>query len=74
MDSMRRNFILALGLGVAVYLGLSIFAGFDDLRAALSNFRWSLIPVILGLVFVSYIGRFFRWVYYLRILDVSKYH
>ena len=70
MDNMRRNFILALGLGVAVYLGLSIFAGFDDLRAALSSFRWSLIPVILGLVFVSYIGRFLRWVYYLRVLDV----
>lgn len=70
MNNMRRNFILALGLGVAVYLGLSIFAGFDDIRAALSSFRWSLIPVILGLVFVSYIGRFFRWVYYLKILDV----
>lgn len=70
MDKLRRNFILALVLGVAVYLALSIFSGFDDLRAALANFRWSLIPIILGLVFVSYIGRFFRWVYYLRILDI----
>jgi uncharacterized protein (TIRG00374 family) len=70
MSNMKRNFILALGLGVAVYLALSIFSGFDDLRAALADFRWSLIPVILGLVFISYVGRFFRWVYYLKILDV----
>ena len=70
MNNMRRNFILALGLGVAVYLGLSIFAGFDDLSAALEKFHWSLIPAILGLVFVSYIGRYFRWVYYLRILGI----
>ncbi len=70
MDKMRRNFVLALGLGVAVYLALSIFSGFDDLRAALADFRWSLIPAILGLVFVSYIGRFFRWIYYLKLLDI----
>lgn len=70
MDKMGRNFVLALGLGVAVYLALSIFSGFGDLRAALSKFHWSLIPVILGLVCVSYIGRFFRWIYYLKLLDV----
>ncbi|MDQ4106083.1 MAG: flippase-like domain-containing protein [Actinomycetota bacterium] len=70
MDKLKRNFVLALGLGVAVYLVLSILSGFDDLRAALANFRWSLIPVILGLVFVSYVGRYFRWIYYLKALDV----
>jgi uncharacterized protein (TIRG00374 family) len=70
MDKLKRNFVLALGLGVIVYLALSIFSGFDDLRAALSEFRWSLVPAILGLVFVSYVGRFFRWIYYLKILDI----
>ncbi|MGB3683145.1 MAG: lysylphosphatidylglycerol synthase transmembrane domain-containing protein [Rubrobacteraceae bacterium] len=70
MDKLRRNFVLAVGLGVAVYLALSVFSGFDDLRAALAEFRWSLIPVILGLVFISYIGRFIRWIYYLKILDI----
>ncbi len=70
MDKLRRNFVLAIVLGVIVYLALSIFSGFDDLRAALSDFRWSLIPAILGLVFISYIGRFFRWIYYLKILDI----
>ena len=70
MDRLKRNLVLALVLGVAVYLALSIFSGFEDLRAALADFRWSLIPAILGLVFVSYIGRYFRWVYYLKTLDV----
>ncbi|CAN5596788.1 lysylphosphatidylglycerol synthase transmembrane domain-containing protein [soil metagenome] len=68
---MGRNFVLALILGVAVYLALAIFTGIEDLREALGQFRWSFIPVILGLVFVSYIGRFLRWLYYLRILGVS---
>lgn len=71
MERLRRNLILALGLGVAVYLALAVFSGFDDLRAALDDFRWSLIPAILGLVTVSYVGRFLRWAYYMRLLKVS---
>ncbi len=67
---MGRNFVLALGLGVAVYLVLAVLTGFDDLREAFGQFRWSLLPAILGLVFVSYVGRFVRWVYYLRVLNV----
>lgn len=71
MGRLGRNFVLALILGVAVYLVLAILTGFEDLREALGQFRWPLIPVILGLVFTSYIGRFVRWLYYLRLLNVS---
>ena len=71
MARLGRNFILALGLGVAVYLVLAVLTGFEDLREALGQFRWPLIPAILGLVFTSYIGRFVRWLYYLRVLDVA---
>lgn len=70
MGRLGKNFLLALGLGIAVYLLLAVLTGFEDLRQAFSGFRWPLTPVILGLVFVSYIGRFFRWLYYLRILSV----
>ena len=71
MGKLGRNFVLALVLGVAVYLILAVLTGFEDLRQALGQFRWPLIPVILGLVFTSYIGRFVRWLYYLRVLNVS---
>ena len=71
MGRLGRNFVLALVLGVAVYLVLAVLTGFEDLREALSQFRWPLIPAILGLVFTSYVGRFVRWLYYLRVLNVS---
>lgn len=70
MDRIKRNLILALGLGVAVYLALAVVSGLDDLRDALGNFRWSLVPVIFGLVAVSYVVRYVRWSYYLRLLNV----
>jgi len=71
VERLRRNLVLALALGVAVYVVLAIFSNFDDLVAALDRFDYALIPAILGLVALSYVGRFFRWTYYLRVLKVS---
>jgi glycosyltransferase 2 family protein len=71
VERLKRNLILALALGVAVYLVLAIFSGFRDLSSALEDFNLALVPAILGLVLLSYAGRFVRWVYYLRILKVS---
>jgi len=71
VERLRRNLILALALGVAVYLILGILSGFRDLRDALDDFDFDLIPAILGLVSLSYVGRFFRWLYYLKVIKVS---
>ena len=71
MERLKRNLVLALALGVAVYLALAILSGFGDLSAALEDFNLALVPLILGLVLLSYAGRFVRWLYYLRILKVS---
>src|SRR3712207_6253795 len=45
-------------------------SGFGDLRRALDGFNYALVPAILGLVLLSYVGRFFRWLYYLKLLKV----
>lgn len=71
MERLRRNLVLALALGVAVYLVLAVVSGFGDLSAALEDFNLALVPLILGLVLLSYTGRFFRWLFYLRLLKVS---
>ena len=71
MQRLRRNLVLALALGAAVYLILLILSDLDKIGKALDNFDYALIPLILGLVSLSYVGRFFRWVYYLRVLGVS---
>ena len=71
MERLKRNLILALALGVAVYLVLAVVSGFGSLTAALDDFNVALVPAILGLVLLSYAGRFLRWLYYLKILKVS---
>jgi uncharacterized protein (TIRG00374 family) len=71
VERLKRNLILALALGIAVYLVLAVVSGFGSLTAALDDFNFALVPAILGLVLLSYAGRFLRWLYYLKILKVS---
>lgn len=71
MQRLGRNLVLAITLAVVVYLALLIFSNFGRLVDALAGFELWLIPAILGLVSLSYVGRFFRWLYYLRVLKVS---
>ena len=71
MERLKRNLVLALALGAAVYLILTFLSDRQKLGEALNGFDYWLIPLILGLVSLSYVGRFFRWVYYLRVLGVS---
>jgi uncharacterized protein (TIRG00374 family) len=70
VERLKRNLVLALALGVAVYLLLAVFSGFGDLRRALDGFNYALVPAILGLVALSYVVRFLRWAYYLKLLNV----
>jgi uncharacterized protein (TIRG00374 family) len=70
VERLKKNFILALILGLAVYLVLAVVSGLEDLRDALSGFDVFLVPAILGLVSLSYAVRFVRWTYYLRLLKV----
>jgi glycosyltransferase 2 family protein len=71
VERLKRNLVLALALGVAVYLVLALLTGFGDLHKVLDDFDYALVPAVLGLVLLSYVGRFLRWLYYLRLLKVS---
>ncbi|CAA9482658.1 MAG: hypothetical protein AVDCRST_MAG02-4776 [uncultured Rubrobacteraceae bacterium] len=71
MEKLGRNLVLAVALGVAVYAALFFFLNFGDVSSALAGFNLALIPVVLGLVSLSYAGRFLRWLYYLKVLKVS---
>ena len=71
MERVGRNLALVLALGAAVYLLLAVFSDLRNVGAALEVSNYNLLPVILALVSLSYLGRFFRWAYYLGVLKVS---
>ncbi len=67
---MNKRVLQGLGAGLAVaalvYLGLAVYADWDELHAALVRFDWRLIVPVVGLSLTNYLVRFLRWQSYLR--------
>lgn len=66
MQRLAARWGVGIGLAALVYLGLVVYAGWDELRTTLALFHWSLLWPILALSLVNYGLRFVRWHLYLR--------
>ncbi|MCX6164815.1 MAG: lysylphosphatidylglycerol synthase transmembrane domain-containing protein [Ignavibacteriae bacterium] len=67
----KKKILISIAIGALVYLAFSIYADFDKLISAFINFNWLWLPTILALSFLNYIFRFFKWHYYVNILDIK---
>jgi uncharacterized protein (TIRG00374 family) len=70
VKNLHTKIFLSLAFAAIVYIGFAIWGSFDQLTASLSLFRWSYLPLILGLTFCNYLFRFGNWQYYLRTLGI----
>src|SRR5579859_258110 len=68
---LQRSVALAVVLGIAVVLALTLFGNAGALVQALDRFEWHLIPFILGLTLVNYGLRFTKWKFYLSQIGVA---
>ena len=48
-----------------------VYADYEKVISSFNNFNWHLLPILLALSFGNYISRFFKWEYYLKIIDVQ---
>lgn len=67
----KKKIIFSIILGAAVFLGLSIYANFNELLEAFALYNWLMFPLILALSLCNYIARFFKWEYYTKILNIK---
>lgn len=67
----KKKILISIAIGALVYLAFSIYADLDKLILAFFNFNWLWLPIILALSFLNYIFRFFKWHYYVNILDIK---
>ncbi len=70
-DKIKKNIFISLAVAAALYLSFSIYADFENVSEAFAKFNWLWFPVILFLSFLNYTARFFKWDYYLRILNIK---
>ncbi|MFA5403572.1 MAG: lysylphosphatidylglycerol synthase transmembrane domain-containing protein [Ignavibacteria bacterium] len=67
----KKKILISITIGALVYLAFSIYADFDRLISTFINFNWLWLPIILALSFLNYIFRFFKWHYYIHILEIK---
>ncbi len=70
-SSIATKVVYSLAFAVVVYVGLSLWAGFGQLREAAAQFRWSVFPIILLLACANYLIRFSKWQLYMRTLQLT---
>ena len=71
LKKVRRNILISLAVAGVLYIGFSVYANFDHVALAFSQFNWLLFPLLLFLSFMNYITRFLKWDYYLSVLKVK---
>jgi len=66
-----RKILYSLIFCAVVFICLSLYANFGELKEALSSFPLYYIPLLLGLSSCNYLIRFLKWDYYVSILNIS---
>ncbi len=67
---MRAGIVFSLILACIVIVAIALYADAPRLILVLAQFHWVYLPLILALVLFNYLGRFIKWQYYLRRLQI----
>lgn len=71
LKNIRNRIFVSIAIAAFIYLAFTIYADYRKVISSFNNFNWILLPVLLFLSFGNYISRFFKWEYYLRVIDVK---
>lgn len=66
-----RKIFLSILFAVVVYAALLLISDTEKLAAAVREFRWELLPAIVGLTLFNYAVRFLKWHWYLGVVGVK---
>ena len=67
----KKKILLSVTFGAIVFLAFSIYADFGNLLISFSKFNWYWLPLILSLSLGNYVVRFFKWQYYIKIINIK---
>ena len=68
---LRRKLIYSMIFALILYIVMALWSDWQDLTAAVAEFPWQLMPIIIALTLVSYTGRLLRWYWYLQVIDAN---
>ncbi|MEC7949017.1 MAG: lysylphosphatidylglycerol synthase transmembrane domain-containing protein [Myxococcota bacterium] len=71
VDRFLRWVIAAIAAGALLYVGGSMWAGFEQVGDAMRQFDWRYLLPMVALTLTNYALRFAKWHYFLRLLRVD---
>jgi uncharacterized protein (TIRG00374 family) len=71
IEKLKKKILLSIIIGGVLYLAFTIYADFNQVVNAFIQFNWLLLPALLILSFLNYLFRFFKWDYYLGVIQVN---
>ena len=71
LQTIRNRVFLSIAIAALIYLVCMIYVDYEKVLSSFKNFNWYLLPLLLLLSFGNYVSRFFKWEYYLKIIDVK---
>jgi uncharacterized protein (TIRG00374 family) len=70
LDKIRNRILISIAIAGLIYLAFTLYADYEKLLSSCINFNWLLLPILLLLSLGNYFTRFFKWEYYLKIVEV----
>lgn len=67
---LQRKLIWSLMLALLVYVAIALFGDVRTLAGELQGWPWSWLPLVIGLTLINYVGRLYKWRWYLQLLDI----
>jgi glycosyltransferase 2 family protein len=71
LDKLKKKVLISVAIAGIVYLAFTIYADYEDVITAFYQFELILLLPLLLLSFLNYITRFYKWDYYLSIVNVK---
>ncbi|NMB83036.1 MAG: UPF0104 family protein, partial [Ignavibacteria bacterium] len=71
IEKLKKNLIIALLITAIVFFAIAVYADLNSLVSSFKSFNWFFLPLILLLSLGNYVIRFFKWEYYLRLLEIQ---
>lgn len=71
LEKVKKHILTSIIFGAILYLVLSVYADYNSVLEAFSNFGFALIPALLILSYLNYFTRFLKWHYYLHVLKIN---
>ncbi|MCH7722796.1 MAG: flippase-like domain-containing protein [Bacteroidetes bacterium] len=70
-SKLKKKILVSIVIAGIVYLTFALYADYQKVIDAFSNFNWLLLPLLLILSLFNYITRYFKWDYYLSVINVK---